>query len=270
MQTTKALSLTRNVNDWLANTHQPRVLHVFDDACNLINEHKDVLSIVSPQIRNGPFNLVVEDDALFSEQIGLEAQVAVFQTKLTVGDISINIADAKLWNPKPDWRQLYNRKSNILHKSASFSLPDHKLSIPRSLLSELTKSIVNADVSKSCNSIQKISGLGSGLTPEGDDFIVGAVLAAWIIHPQNVANVLAYEITNVAAPLTTSLSAAWIKSAGRGEAGELWHDLFNAFLSADKMAVEESKEKILGVGHTSGADALAGYLGVFNYYAEKK
>ena len=108
------------------------------------------------------------------------------------------------------------------------------------------------------------------MTPEGDDCIVGAVLAAWIIHPQNVVSVLACEITNAAALLTTSLSAAWIKSAGRGNAGELWHDLFNAFLSADKMAVEEFKEKILGVGHTSGADALAGFLDVFNSYAEKK
>ena len=270
MQTTKALSLTRNVNDWLANTHQPRVLHVFDNACNLINEHKYVLSIVSRQIRNGPFNLVLEDGFIFSEHLTLESPVSVSSTQLILGNLSVNTANAKLWNPRPDWKQLHGRKSNILRQLTSFSLPDHTLSIPRSLLSDFTTFIVAADVSKSHNSVQKISGLGSGLTPEGDDFIIGAVLAAWIIHPQNVASVLAYEITNAAAPLTTSLSAAWIRSAGRGEAGELWHDLFNAFLSADKMAVEEFKEKILGVGHTSGADALTGFLDVFNSYAEKK
>jgi len=270
MQTTKALSLTRNVNDWLANTHQPRVLHVFENACNLINEHKDVLSIVSRQIRNGPFNLVVEDGFLFSEHLTLESPVSVSSAQLILGNLSVNMANAKLWNPQPDWKRLHGRKSDILHQSASFSLPDHKLSIPRSLLSEFTTSIVAADVSKACTFAQKMSGLGSGLTPEGDDFIVGAVLAAWIIHPLDIAGALAHEITHVAAPLTTSLSAAWIKSAGRGEAGELWHELLSAFLSDDKMAVEEAVEKISGVGHTSGADALAGFFDVFNSYAEKK
>jgi len=270
MQTTKVLSLTRNVNDWLANTHQPRVLHVFDDACNLINEHKHVLSIVSPQIRNGPFNLVVEDDFLSSGHLTFESPVSISSAQLILGNLSVNTTNAKLWNPQPDWKQLHDRKSDILQQLTSFSLPDHKLSIPRSLLSEFTTSIVVADVSKSCNSVQKISGLGSGLTPEGDDFIMGAVFAAWIIHPLDIASALVHEITNAAAPLTTSLSAAWIKSAGRGDAGELWHDLFNAFLSTDKMAVEEFKENILGVGHTSGADALKGFLDVFNSYAEKK
>ena len=268
MQTTKALSLTRNVNDWLANSSQPCVLHVFDGACNLLNERKEVLSIVTQGIGNGPFNLVVEDGFLFSEQLILESPVSASSAQLILGHLSVNTAQAKLWDPQPDWKQLHGRRSDILHQLASF--PVHKLSIPRSLLSEFTTSIVAADVSKSYNSVQKISGLGSGLTPEGDDFIMGAVLAAWIIHPQNVASVLAYEITNAAALLTTSLSAAWIKSAGRGHAGELWHDLFNAFLSADKIAVEEYKEKILGVGHTSGADALVGFLDVFNSYAEKK
>ena len=268
MQTIKTLSLTQSVKDWLTNSSQPCVLHVFDGACNLLNERKEVISIVTQGIGNGPFNLVVEDVFLFSEQLTLNSPVSISLTQLILGNLSVNTANAKLWNPQPDWKQLHGRRSDILHQLASVSFPVHKLSIPRSLLSEFTTSIVAADVSKSHNSAQKISGLGSGLTPEGDDFIMGAVLAAWIIHPLDIASALVHEITNAAAPLTTSLSAAWIKSAGSGDAGELWHDLFNAFLSADKMAVEGFKEKILGVGHTSGADALTGFLDVFNSYAE--
>jgi hypothetical protein len=33
-----ALSLTAYVKAWLADAHDPRILHIFDRACNLINE----------------------------------------------------------------------------------------------------------------------------------------------------------------------------------------------------------------------------------------
>jgi len=59
MQSINALSLAPDVRNWLANSRQPCILHVFDHACNLISERREVLSIVTPQIRNGPFNLIV-------------------------------------------------------------------------------------------------------------------------------------------------------------------------------------------------------------------
>jgi hypothetical protein len=56
-QSINTLSLAPNACTGLANTRYPRILHVFDRACNLINERREVLSIVTPQIGNGPFNL---------------------------------------------------------------------------------------------------------------------------------------------------------------------------------------------------------------------
>jgi hypothetical protein len=67
MQSINFLALA--VNDWLANSCQPHILHVFDHACNLINEHREVMSIVTPQIGNGLFNLIVEYNVLFSEHL---------------------------------------------------------------------------------------------------------------------------------------------------------------------------------------------------------
>ena len=131
----------------------------------------------------------------------------------------------------------------------------------------LISAFANADLPSSLTAAQKLAGLGIGLTPAGDDFILGAVLAAWIIHPPEIARVLAKEVTDVAAPLTTSLSAAWLRSAGRGEAGVLWHNFFDDLISADTNAIQESLDKILSVGETSGADALAGFIGTLMYYA---
>ncbi len=47
MNAINVLSLSRDGNDWLANSLRPRILHVFERACNLINERREVLSIVT-------------------------------------------------------------------------------------------------------------------------------------------------------------------------------------------------------------------------------
>lgn len=289
MQSISAISITPAVNGWLANTYQPRILHVFDYVCNLINEHGEVLSVVAPQIGNGPFNIVVEDDNNFTEQLGLESLVSTSRTQITLGDLTIRMPDAKLWNPQPDWEVLHAKRDDITRqlsalpnidylKLSGFDTPldDHSgllnhQHLPITPISNsLISSLVNTNLASSLKAAQQLAGLGIGLTPAGDDFIMGAILAAWILHPPDVASELAKEITDTVAPLTTSLSAALLKSAGRGEAGQVWHDLFDALISADKMVIQESVDQLLSVGHTSGADALTGFLGVFNSYAEQK
>jgi hypothetical protein len=155
-------------------------------------------------------------------------------------------------------------------KSPSGLLKQHGLRNTQSLISNLSSSLALADLPSSRIAAGKLAGLGAGLTPSGDDYLMGALYAAWILHPFTVASVLAQEIANTAAPLTTSLSAAWIRSAGKGEAGILWHDFFDALLSTSTPRMQETIKKILAVGETSGADALAGFAGVFTSWIEQR
>jgi hypothetical protein len=272
MQLIETVSLTNNVNAWLAEAHHPRILHVFDNACNLINERGEVLSVVTPQIGNGPFNLVVEGDSCFIEQLSPESLVTVSRGQLILGDLAVNTAGAKLWNPHPEWEVLHAKREVIAHQVQGIAASQTALLAMTELHSPISNSLVsslfNENLISSIKAARQLAGLGIGLTPAGDDFIMGAVLALWIIHPTDVASVFAKEVADTAALLTTSLSAAWLRSAGRGEAGQMWHDLFDALISADKMVIQESVDNILAVGHTSGADALTGFLGVFNSYAE--
>jgi hypothetical protein len=254
-----AVSLAPDARDWLANSHQPRILHVFDHACNVVNEHREVLSIVTAQIGNGPFNLVIEDDVLFPNHLNAQSQISISANQLILGDLTINTVNASLWSPRPDWEMLHANRNDIINQLMSSPITNYESPISNSLIS----SLANADLPCSLTATQKLAGLGIGLTPAGDDFIIGALLAAWIIHPLDVARVLAEEITNVAAPLTTSLSAAWLRSAGKGEVGILWHQFFDALISANHAGVQEAMDKILAVGETSGADALAGFFGLF-------
>jgi len=298
MQSINALSLAPDMNDWLANSRHPRILHIFDRVCNLINESRAVLSIVTQQIGNGPFNLVIEDDILFSDHLSAKSPISIRANQLNLGDLTIHIETAKPWSPRPDWGMLHSNRENILNQLLSlrffglnldsslaknardFSTTPLNLKLPlanyrllhntpvfQSLISNLSSALANVDISSTLAITSQLAGLGNGLTPAGDDFILGAVLAAWIIHPPAVAKVLVKEITNTAAPLTTSLSAAWLRSAGEGEAGILWHDLFDALNSADCACIQASLDKIFAVGETSGADALLGFIGTLMSWA---
>jgi hypothetical protein len=264
------------------NSRHPHILHIFDHACNLINEHREVVSIVTPEISNGPFNLVVEEDICFSQYLRLESEVSTSPAQLDLGDLTVHTANASLWNPYPDWEKLHAGKGEIGHQLSQILLTNHRMpgidaaqsdlaaANFQFLISTFFSSLVAADVLSSLIAAQKLAGLGVGLTPAGDDFLMGAIYAAWIIHPPAVASGLAQKIADTAAPLTTSLSAAWLRSAGRGEAGVLWHEFFDALLSSDRLQIEQERRNILAVGETSGADALAGFTGVFSFLTEKK
>ena len=278
MQFIHALSLAPDVNHWLANSQHPGILHIFDHACNLINERREVLSIVTSQMGDGPFSLVVEDQFSFLDYLALGSRVSISPTQLTLGNLIIHTAKAKRWNPRPDWEMLHITRDDILNQI--ISLHKQRLSQPtllamtsaqfsNSLASELSSAVVNADISSAQKLASQLAGLGIGLTPSGDDFMMGAIYAAWILHPSEVASVLSQEIASTAAPLTTSLSAAWLRSAAKGESGILWHELFDVLVSRDHMHMEEAIENILAVGETSGADALAGFTSVFVFWSEK-
>jgi len=268
MQFITTLFLTTHVNDWLVNSRHPRILHVFDEACNLINEHREVLSIVTQQIGNGPFNLVIGDDVLFSKHLNVESPISIYENQLVLEDLTINTSEANLWNPYPDWEALQTNRESILAQLTSLPIAEYQPLLPNSLISSLSSALATADISSALTITTKLAGLGQGLTPAGDDFLLGAIYAAWIIHPFQTAQLLAEEITNTAAPLTTSLSAEWLSSAGRGEVGSLWHEFFQALIHTDRVRIQKAMDRIFAVGATSGADAMAGFIGLFIYWGE--
>ncbi len=274
MLSLNALSCTAQVKDWLASSYQPRILHVFERACNLTNERKEVLSIVTSQVGNGPFNLVIKEDICFSGHLNIKSPISISQAQLQLEGLNINTTDGRLWSPRPDWGSLHNHRETVIDRIRSLRArlseakaqqnnPPAITSITdyQSLISNLSSTLAKKETFSAITLASQLAGLGAGLTPAGDDYILGAVFALQIIYPAKIASKLAREITDIAAPLTTSLSAAWLRSAGRGEAGILWHDFFEALISADPSEIELRTENLLSVGHTSGADALSGFIG---------
>ncbi len=104
-------------------------------------------------------------------------------------------------------------------------------------------------------SVKYLAGLGFGLTPSGDDYLLGVMASLWItknIHSLD-------EIARLSSQKTTSLSAAYLIAASKGDFAESWHDLVQSVLYQDPKTLRDSISEFLQIGASSGRDALAGF-----------
>ncbi len=106
-----------------------------------------------------------------------------------------------------------------------------------------------------------VAGRGPGLTPSGDDLLIGILYALTVWpHLAAAANAPAVRtaIVNTARPRTTRISGAYLDAAGHGWAAEPWHALVCSFREPPS-STRAAVRRLLRIGETSGADALTGF-----------
>ena len=112
--------------------------------------------------------------------------------------------------------------------------------------------------------LQDIIGCGEGLTPAGDDILVGALIT--LKHTDRIEQftVLSDWIKAHAATLTNRISLAHLHAACKGHAVILLHNVLNAIGSNDTTVVQQTLAELNQYGHSSGKDALRGVLAVID------
>ncbi len=117
--------------------------------------------------------------------------------------------------------------------------------------------LIADDVPGAVGEVAVLIGLGPGLTPSGDDFIVGlcAMLRAGR-HPG--AQEFAERCAALASELTTVVARAYLSCAARGAFGESVHELIEALLGERTMDARLQARRLLDWGATSGVDLLVG------------
>jgi hypothetical protein len=111
-------------------------------------------------------------------------------------------------------------------------------------------------------------GLGPGLTPSGDDFIGGAMVALRSLGAGALADRLAAWALPLAEKRTGRISWAHLECAAAGEGAGALHEAIRAMCSYEEFSGGDILAKdILGcvdaldaIGHTSGWDALTGVV----------
>jgi hypothetical protein len=108
--------------------------------------------------------------------------------------------------------------------------------------------------------LASICGYGPGLTPAGDDWLMGWLLGARLMDVRR-ATASAAAVQRAIRGRTTSLSAAYLECASAGEVDSTWQAFLDAL--AGYLPPQEAEMAIrnaLARGATSGAAAVTGLL----------
>lgn len=245
--------VTPRVRLWLAETGPVRFLHIFENSCSLKNSSGSVVSIVNPGIGRGPFNAVLHLPFDFPAKFTPETPAMLASNGLRLGCLHLVTDHAAEWDPAPDWHAapiataLPDLIEALKHHGVQTEIRIHGIPDPDAQEAWLDLA-------------HFLAGRGPGLTPAGDDYLVGLFHAVWSRFDRQLARQLCEKMAAVAVGRTTTLSGEWLRAAAAGEAGDAWHQLLHAIRAGEKAFIRRSAEGILQTGHSSGADALAGFI----------
>jgi hypothetical protein len=279
-----------------------QVLVAFERACYLQLTDGSLIALVIPEVGDGPLSLTIDGDADQFTALKPGTPIVIAGKRLRVDDVEVTLDGVRVWEPCPEWETLRAHRAHIserLHLVLTLALscaPEGSLLglLTESTVPQTDRSVLGIFLARARQAAQllragwadggavdrrmragseddlaslrsgaaQLAGLGGGLTPAGDDFLTGAMLWAWLAHPAPAgycATLLSASITG-----TTILSAALLQAASRGECSAPWHDMLGALAGGSDAELERAVQGVLAHGHTSGADALAGFLWMQN------
>lgn len=276
------------------------VIHsVFHHACNVSLESKVVLTLVSSEIGNLPHGIRLKTPPKFAflPQLRVGQPVACRGGILRIGgsDLSVDLRTASLWHVDLKGLQIDLRQCSTTQAWAVawLELGKHRHQNERSSMIETTFPLKQNDVTSRgmrthvgravglvtilmdatrkfqvdhvITAFNPLIGLGPGLTPSGDDFIVGYLAGLWSAGGGDPSRSRFISAVGTwlfqAAASTNAISRTYINSAANGNISEPLATLAQCIgqgKSAD--SVREATRTALRVGDTSGAAGVLGLL----------
>jgi len=216
------------------------------------------------------FVIAVGDDARFPGGIHLPSGTSpdVFaritpKSIARIGDGRImierlSITVSQWWDPRP-----------VLHPFEPSELAERIADLPSELPDIDTASLRDALAARSAGGIlhtaRSLLGKGLGVTPEGDDVLIGAMAATRLLAEALRNERVVGLIAGVSAPLadlaevrTNALSASLLRMALRGQMVQPGGDLLQALTGHGDIAA--SHLSLIRLGHTSGPALAAGVV----------
>jgi hypothetical protein len=265
----------------LCSERRGRIAAVFDRSLYAVFG-EDWICIGAKAIGSGPLH--VQCEGIVFGWFSAGQDIVVADTALLVGDVRLNGLDAApVWSPKPppDWT-LKTLRAGILAVDHAWrvapteeglaasgclqlpSVPTHVLAAAMLGITALRRSIeaglrghtpVPADGEK----IIELIGLGPGLTPSGDDFLGGALLALARLDLCSSRDAL-WNSLRAHLDRTNDISAAHLRSAASGYAASALHEAIDATISGRTDLIAPALAAVSSIGHSSGRDAFAGAM----------
>ena len=285
-----------------AGEHAPRgrftgaVHSVFRKACNIRLDDGRLLALLAPQLANLPHGIRVETSPEFAFtdrlRVGQKAGCRADMLRLAEASLAIDLGRARPWRSdlvtpgidldRPEatlawrtaWHALwrYERGAAAAHERHGFGVSVRQASpcdtLRRTAFRDalrLLRATRSRQTDHAVAAIGRLIGRGPGLTPTGDDLLVG-FLAGLRVAAGSRAGRLAFldrlgGAVIGAAARTNEISQTFLRHAVAGCVAEPLAMLARHIgAAAPPEEVERATARLLGFGHTSGADATLGLL----------
>lgn len=243
------------------------------NSCRLINKDFSLL-----QIKSGDDFYLFDNEILINEHYSLSFSLCKkwqqpsiifcpdkikqksYQSFLLA---QLNTVDLILSNDKSS---LFNYQGdNVFYLSSSVKLTQLRTCLINLLKTEQHEKFVSV--------INQLVGLGIGLTPSGDDYLVG--LMAFLLlenHPAHSFYPEFYQGIVQSKDRTTPISAMTLEKALKMEYRENMHQLIQSLVEANETEIYSQFLEIFNIGSSSGSDMLFGIrdaLYLTHYFGEK-
>ena len=246
---------------------------VYRNACNVV--HGDTLLIIGAvSSPDGPTTVRLDAPDPIDLRDWFRRGEAVTRRSawLASGNVGVDFRYARTWIPPH--RTLHATRPVDLARRLQLSRTrlDTQRARCASLLhregasagTNLERACRNLDAGDAEAQVARLIGWGEGLTPAGDDFLVGLLAALQVLAGDELRRSFLGRLCATiaaAAASTTAVAAHYLRLAARNHFNADVHDVRDALLVGSGAArLERALDALLSRGATSGSDVLAGLL----------
>lgn len=280
----KILSIDRSWATSLEDGVRYQIHSCFTHALNLIDSEGQFATFLSDQFPDGPFTLRIKEipkavlEALQQAKEPLQYQKVAGKGCFIAPGLSFCLSDETAyweselptlnWNlqPQSDIAQSLQASLQLAISSLPARAHDDRVmqyiyDTLESQSTQLVSAIVNNDLPEISRLALKQIGLGMGLTPSGDDFLVGLMLILWL-NPKRYQPLLEQLQVTIRDSRTHTNEISWwmLNYAVSGHFNGWLQAYAKALVLADLTAQKSALTQILTIGSSSGSDMLRGII----------
>ncbi|MFS0816855.1 DUF2877 domain-containing protein [Lysinibacillus sp. 1P01SD] len=255
---------------------------VFTHALNIQSEaNGEIFTLATKAMDNAPNTLIIDLDTLGNLHIHQHDRVSVQHDQLLIEDkVQIAMQTATRWQCQlpifptdqtclktnvvtvKQFINLHGKSGGMKRSNSSISEFEAETSrLLQQRTSLLREELMNQRFDHFQSYAIDLVGLGPGLTPSGDDFLVGLFA---IIHlensPCNIYKRLCESAINMMKPLTNAISYTTLKKAANGQVRESICLLIYSILYGTEADSIQALRKVLAIGSSSGTDIALGLI----------
>lgn len=285
MRTYQSLSGSRNFLDEIQNKQWEGEVHsVFKRTINITGDSGELYTLAAEELDNAPNTLRVAD--IFNNRHQMIENTPVFSRNghlVIDGIATIKIDNAKKWHypkikfPEKQEYSKINKRVALLNEwllhvemNGGYLLNNRNATTYDKMIhtmlwkesEQLLYYLKEKQLFQATKQLNRVIGLGPGLTPSGDDFLVGlALIFTTTNYPYHSLKQWLINNRDEMKKRTNIISFSTLDWAIKGEARERIGLFLNElFYGENETILKEKMLAVLSIGQTSGGDMLTGML----------